>query len=95
MSKHTPGPWKHGTDKAFVYAMNNARIRSNRFYAAIQPGWDDVNERVPHAEMLANARLIAAAPDLYKALQSLADLIETQHRGDGREPTREEAEDHR
>jgi len=59
-AKHTPGPWLR--EGCFVYALHIWRGRAvNRFSAAIsgytsQGGTED--------EALANARLIAAAPDM-------------------------------
>jgi len=73
-TKHTPGPWEASS----VYLDNEP----NRYYVH-QAGWGgrnvadcglavggewDVNE--------ANARLIASAPDLLKALQSFVDDVE-------------------
>ena len=71
---HTPGEWKVGEDEPFVYALNNAG--TNRFFLSVQPGWiarvgnnhpDD--ERTPHEELMANACMIAAAPDLLEAVR--------------------------
>ena len=66
MSKHTPGPWTRGWGN-FVYqgAKFNPR-QMGRHIATCEPttrtqqDWDQV---------FANARLIAAAPDLLKALE--------------------------
>jgi hypothetical protein len=66
-AKHTPGPW-FKADSNFVYALHEHKGRLvNRFSAAIdhyptQGGTAD--------EGAANARLIAAAPDLLEALQT-------------------------
>jgi len=60
MSKHTPGPWAcvSGARKGefTVYLPTDGMLICSR------NEYDD-----KHAEMLANARLIAAAPDLLKA----------------------------
>lgn len=70
MSKHTPGPWL--TEGNFVYALNGeGKYAVNRFSASIQPGYTTDETRTKIAEMEANARLIAAAPDLLAALQAL------------------------
>lgn len=66
---HTPGPWQLRTvdhslgtietaDEKFVIA-NTCQLRGNDYQSN-------------HAERRANARLIAAAPDLLEALQVLA-----------------------
>ena len=60
-AKHTPGPW-HRIDRT-VYALNDQQI--NRFWAVVQ------DAHTPDDELLANARLIAAAPDLLAALKDM------------------------
>lgn len=74
MSKHTPGPWDfrgslgptsnpHLKGPHVVEAANGSQI-------AILNGWrSDVSE--------ANARLIAAAPELLDALRGLLSLYDT------------------
>jgi hypothetical protein len=70
MSSHTPGPW--------VYD-------SGVFYAQCQLDKNNQTYEYPIAETLsgrpedeeANARLIAAAPDLLAALEMLLALVET------------------
>lgn len=73
---HTPGPWLLTEDKQAVYAlMSNPDERSirrghpaeiNRFYAGLH-----CDRACPIAELHANARLIAAAPDLLAACEYL------------------------
>ena len=75
-ASHTPGPWKCGGDEPFVYALN--AHGSNRFFAAVNAGWtsgEAIEGRTEHAELLANARLIAAAPDLLAALEELDERL--------------------
>lgn len=59
-TKHTPGPWKAEGWKGIV--VND----SNGHTLALAPGCSYSIE-----EMAANARLIAAAPDLLEALQNV------------------------
>lgn len=75
MSNHTPGPWKvfdgHG---------------SNRFAPAIVDGIPDIDGKcvancichvaTTNDDVAANARLIAAAPELLAALESLVDSVQ-------------------
>ena len=63
-AQHTPGPWllHHST----VYALNGRGL--NRFSTLPQPG------TLQEAELLANAHLIAAAPDLLAALQGFLSM---------------------
>lgn len=67
MSKFTPGPWKvinlitgYGVD-ASLKRLPSARVRITRTLSD---------------QDLANAQLIAAAPDMYKALNELLELLE-------------------
>ena len=77
MNKHTPGPW---------YYAENTEFGSTRFYIAqaegaeFTPHYSDVatvyaetcsGDEMPIQE--ANARLIAAAPELLEALESAID----------------------
>ena len=64
--KHTPGPWKVGQDSTAIEA--SGAIVARTFH------W--VNEYTPIHEGYANARLIAAAPDLLAALQDLLSATE-------------------
>ena len=67
-SKHTPGPWKVSpTDDTVVIDATGAEV------AAID---GDYNDPDTWPQMEANARLIAAAPDLLDALQNLLDEAE-------------------
>lgn len=72
MTNHTPGPWsvvEH--DHAICVqteAQNKTKYGASR-YAAI--GGFDRSDQAQLAEARANARLIAAAPDLLEALQAL------------------------
>ena len=65
-TQHTPGPWRMGKrayDRA-IYGQQGAEVASmlDLFHTP--------------AESLANARLIAAAPDLLEALRDITDLAE-------------------
>lgn len=71
MSKHTPGPWatKEVNDKG-AHVLWVMPIKANGHYVA------EVGVNSPDAQ--ANARLIAAAPDLLEALEhALAELEQT------------------
>ncbi len=67
--EHTPGPWLLSGD--LVYALDETAT-ANRFSARIEGGYEINYRRHPvrthDAELQANARLIAAAPDLLEAL---------------------------
>ena len=83
MSKHTPGPWPLFTVPTSVGSCHRIGQFPSRvdgeFTAAvvyadgIRPGIDD---SLPRAQMLlANARLIAAAPDLLEALKYARRMV--------------------
>ncbi len=60
MSKHTPGPWR----------VTGPNVRAGHALLAIVcDHWAD--EKTPEPEKEANARLIAAAPDLLDALKEI------------------------
>lgn len=78
-SKHTPGPWELDTDEAWpdvkVYADNlQFRVAIITDYA---DGVDKEQDKQMRAEQAANARLIAAAPELLAALEELVERLET------------------
>ncbi|RKO74397.1 hypothetical protein C5E04_18950 [Pectobacterium parmentieri] len=74
MSKHTEGPW-------FVNRKNNIQVTGNLnviqthtndglgYHIAYSTGWGDNKETAEEAKC--NAYLIAAAPDLLEALESI------------------------
>lgn len=72
----TPGPWI--VENTTVYALDETQS-CNRFSARVEGGWqwrsaDSIGasgDRTPSDELLANARLIAAAPALYEALKAI------------------------
>lgn len=87
-AKHTPGPWvvciQDDDDKAFeIFSESqlvNGRISAEK--------WDDALARagLNHKEFEANARLIAAAPELLEALNAalatIDDYLDYEHNGD-------------
>lgn len=66
MSKHTPGPWM--VEGCTVYALNDDGY--NRFSALVQ------DAHTPVDELEANARLIAAAPELLSLLKEARSTLE-------------------
>lgn len=69
MNKHTPGPWFAVADKGQTI------IRTSRSSAAFSPlAIVKGDKRDTLKDQEANARLIAAAPDLLEALEYVADI---------------------
>jgi len=73
-AKHTPAPWLIA-DESFVYALNDSGY--NRFWAHVTGGNLRRAESTSRAEVEANARLIAAAPDLLDALQGIIGYFDS------------------
>lgn len=75
MSKHTPGPWNVGHEDENTGEIEV--ISDGRPYVClVLPG--AIDEVTP-----ANARLIAAAPELLEALQRLVDAVDPESTGWG------------
>jgi len=74
-SKHTPGPWAMDEDKygeeIDVYPLKDGPPPMGRWAEICT-----VKDYESQDEMRANARLIAAAPDLLEALKLACELLE-------------------
>jgi hypothetical protein len=66
MSNYTSGPWH-------VDHYSGARVFNHEGTVATVPKWNSESE----SSLAATVRLIAAAPDLLNALQTLADAAES------------------
>jgi len=79
MSGHTPGPWYVAQNDEMFHIIGPAK-NCNR--NGIENEWDvalvedDFTDARPREERAANARLIAAAPDLLAALKSMVACVE-------------------
>jgi hypothetical protein len=75
--KHTPGPWYVGTEfndqGRHIYAAQKVRHEDGDEWHPLIACTDD-DERL--VDWQANAVLIAAAPDLLEALETLANMAE-------------------
>lgn len=86
---HTPGPWKvkkiyapfnnpNGTGQARYFAIEHRTETRHALPAYLVAPCEihPVGEKpIPNKEGKANARLIAAAPDMFQALQCVVDLL--------------------
>ena len=81
MSGWTPGVWE--VDGTTVYATNGEG--TNRFTLSVQRGHVhygfDNAMRTPKREAEANAHLIAAAPDMFEALEEFREYVIKNSRG--------------
>lgn len=70
MSQHTPGPWLVDAEHAGLFEQDQARfwINASGTHVAYVDG-------PRNDERTANARLIAAAPDLLEALQACDEAM--------------------
>lgn len=71
-SEHTPGPWHvDGPKWMSIEGIVHRVMNDDRFPAAFVPAWDRPEEGQEDGslEATANAKLIAAAPDMYEALK--------------------------
>jgi hypothetical protein len=69
---HTPGPWR--SDWQFIVAPDPAGVHQDIYIAEIAET-DEDNRVAPSEQQQANARLIAAAPDLLDALAYFYNII--------------------
>jgi hypothetical protein len=75
MSKHTPGPWAvlpEECDKAYIRIRGTTLGDRYKIANVITPMYEGVHEREA-METRANARLIAAAPELLEALKRIKE----------------------
>ena len=79
MSKHTPGPWSvgevsHRKQRVDIDSLHADQTLGHQTWRGLARayGCEDMPAEGT-AAMLANARLIAAAPELLEALQSVLD----------------------
>jgi len=84
--KHTPGPWViHKGDEIDIRSANPADLAQAPIYFVIAEnigGHVHGEQFDDYSEVEANARLIAAAPDLLKACTALIDYDESAEDGD-------------
>lgn len=75
MSKHTPGPWTMSGGRSRITDTKTTFhfVGPDKIWIAAVPYSDKTTEE--HLASLADARLIAAAPDLYEALKEAEQFI--------------------
>ena len=78
--QHTQGEWSiekiHGTEKEEPGSLVYCKINSNNKTLGFAGVYGMTNKKLNEKEVIANAKLIAAAPEILKALQELrSDLF--------------------
>lgn len=68
---HVPGPWTYQVDGTSFKIRSTGEDWTN---IASDPSYDDGSAVLYRAQIKANARLIASAPELLEALKSIANL---------------------
>jgi hypothetical protein len=75
MNKHTPGPWTIGAEDEYAVEVQTGPVSVSLDRHEVPSC--DMRLAISREEMLANARLIAAAPDLLRELEATTDLLES------------------
>ena len=73
MSKHTPGPWDIDVNQdwsAVYIGKDIPYTREEKYICQIDCDWSGFS-----GEVLANARLIAAAPEMYEIIKARYDYL--------------------
>jgi len=85
MSEYTPGPWKVVSTQVTWEATPDLSVvdRCNETVARIgqREAWNVLAEKPKEQD--ANARLIAAAPEMYEALRQIQSLRDRDESGEG------------
>lgn len=76
MSKHTPGQWIHSLTCDPLHFHSLTTIIAGNVMSGMPQARIDVGGKADITELEANARLIAAAPDLYAVLSELEESCE-------------------
>jgi hypothetical protein len=81
MSAHTPGPWiAHQRPAAPIEYGHHVTTHDGLTVCNVTYQLPvEIDGKVVEATRIANARLIAAAPDLLAALQCLLDAVQDKH----------------
>jgi hypothetical protein len=80
MSKHTPGPWEaNSADNIYAAVNGRKEMIAKCCDLPCIGGHDDVAAQRARDMEIANARLIAAAPELLAALENIVAWMEQHH----------------
>lgn len=84
MSNHTPGPWHYGQNKKFGSVGKSARLVPRQgWFIGPETGFDIAEVHLTASqsaeEQEANAKLLAASPELLEAASWVCKLFGTNH----------------
>lgn len=81
-NKHTPGPWRISKSLSGEEAAIIDSKSSDQFSGSICQLFKQLRSKDPEGEKLANAKLIAAAPEMYEIVKELYEYsMSTGHKG--------------
>ena len=81
-AKHTPGPWNIGSSDLPVSRMSiHCKGHKESCHSTVALMVSRMTIGISHDEEFANARLIAAAPDLLKALEDCVAVMDRELAG--------------
>lgn len=75
-SSHTPGPWDFSDEWEGIYVGAPQALKLVCEVVVTNPNYADPRSHISNAEALANARLIAAAPELLSLVRKLLTVAE-------------------
>ena len=76
MTEHTPGPWvmNYRGTSGHIKSIANVRLGRTPTVARFDTGF--TARSISHEESMANARLMAAAPELLESLEQCLQMVE-------------------
>lgn len=74
-TRHTPGPWRAKTERVIVAETYYINAHGEKSFYDKEIAWTQPISSTAQGSRVANARLIAAAPDLLTAVNEAFDFL--------------------